>query len=555
MEIKHTVMQRNKQRLNALRLDRRPWWEHWRELSDFFLPRRYVWLLSDNERGRVKSKNPFILDGTGTQAARTLASGMMNGITSPTRPWFRLRLAGYEDETDSEVRVWLDEVQRRMMTAMAETNFYNSLAVLYLDLVVFGTGSMLIYEDFEKVFHCQNNALGEFYLAMDPQHRVNVFAREFRYTVAQCVEEFGLENCSVRVRNAYEAGGARLQETVDIVHLIEPNDDREGSLPQRFAYREFYWEKAVEENIALRIAGYRDKPGIWPRWEIIANDAYGSSPAMDALPDVIQLQHETKAKAKGLDRMNEPPMLADVQLEHRPISLVPRGITFVHGGQNNIGLRPAYTVQPPVQELSFDIREIQGRIREQFHNDLFTMISQLDTVRSATEIDARREEKLVLLGPVLERFENEALDPAIQRIFAIMDRASLFPPPPPGIEGMDIEIQYVSILSVAQRAVGVVPTERLLGMVGQILAVRPEVADIINWDDTIRNYGNSLGVEARTFNSPDAVAMQRQAREEQLAAQQAAVVGPELVDSAKTLSETDVGGGANALQRMLQGNV
>lgn len=504
--------------------------------------------------------NPNILDGTGTQAAKTLASGMMNGITSPTRPWFRLRLANYADDENSAARVWLDEVTRRMMLAMSETNFYNSMAVMYLDLVVFGTASMLIYEDFDNVFHCQNHALGEFYLAQDSKHRVNTFAREFKYKVHQVVEEFGLENCSQHVQNLYKKGGAELQHDINIVHLIEPNIGKGKELVRKgFAFREFYWEKGrtgetTVNDQALRVTGYREIPGVFPRWEVIANDAYGSAcPGMDALPDIIQLQHETKVKGKGLDKMVDPPMLADIQLEHKPTAMVPGGRTFVHGLANHGGMKPAYQVQPQIGELMLDIREVQGRIKEQFHNELFTMISQLETVRSATEIDARKEEKLVLLGPVLERFENEALDPAIDRIYNIMSRKGMFPEPPEEIEDADLEIQYVSILSVAQRAVGVVPTERLLGMVGQIVGLVPETADIINWDTTIRDYGAALGVQAKTFNSPEQVAQVRAQRQEQLAAQEAAVVGGELVDSAKTLSETEVGGGANALQRILGG--
>lgn len=103
-----------------------------------------------------------------------------------------------------------------------------------------------------------------------------------------------------------------------------------------------------------------------------------------------------------------------MQLKNQPASILPGGITYI-AGQNNIGMKPIYQINPPVQEIMLDIQALQLRISNIFFNDLFQMISQLNTVRSATEIDARREEKLVLLGPVLERFENEALGKAIDR--------------------------------------------------------------------------------------------------------------------------------------------
>lgn len=554
MKIKAEVLRSKKQLLSSLRMTRQPWWEHWREIADYFLPRRYMWLQSPQESARIKSKNPYILDGTGTTAARTLAAGMMNGITSPARPWFRLRVTGINDELDHASRVWLDEVTKRMMRVMAESNFYNAMAVLYLDLVVFGTGSMLIYDDEQSVIHCYNPALGEYYLAQSAQLRVNTFAREFQYTVAQTVQMFGEENCSQTVKDAYKKGGSRLNDTVKIVHLIEPNDKRDGQLAAAFEYREYYWETSANtpgtESTVLRVKGYYDFPCVAPRWELMANDAYGSSPAMDALPDVIQLQHETKLKAQGLDKMVKPPVIADVQLQHKPTALLPNGVTYVHG-INNVGVKPIYTVNPPLAEMSADIQDIRSRIREIFHNELFLMISQLDTVRSAAEIDARREEKLVLLGPVLERFENEALDPAIRRIYAIMESKGMLPEAPEQISGGNIEIQYVSILSTAQSAVAAIPTERLLQVVGNLASVRPDVLDIVNFDELIRGYAEDIGTPAKRINSREQTMAIRQAKAQAAQQQAGAEALSVSAQSAKLLSETETGGGINALQRML----
>lgn len=540
------------QTMSGMREDRLPWWTHWRELADFYLPRRYVWLLSDSERKRQLTRNPYILDGTGTQAARVLASGMMNGITSPSRPWFRLRISGLsDDQTNIAVRTWLDDCEKRMLQVMAESNFYNALAVMYLDLGVFGTAGFGLYEDEKTVIHSTNYALGEFYLGQDAQHRVNAFAREFQYKVRQVVDEFGLENCSNRVKEAHKKGGADRYHNVAICHVVEPNNDGAfPKLPKQFKYREVFWEKGQQKGEVLAVRGYREFPIIAPRWELTANDVYGSSPAMDALGDVIQLQHETKRKAQGLDYMLRPPMVADIQLEHRPTALLPGGITYV-ANANGVGVKPTHQITPPIQELTYDIREIQARIREIFHNDLFQMISQLDTVRSAAEIDARREEKLVLLGPVLERFENEALDPAISRIFNIMARRGLLPQAPAGLEESDIEIQYVSILSAAQSALSAAPVERVVQLIGNIVGVIPSVVQNIDWDVLIREYGTDVGARAKIFRPLDQVAAMREEENNQMAQAQAAQQGMELVQGAKTLSDTDVGGGSNALQRLL----
>ena len=551
MKIDVEVHQKKKTMIAAMADDRMPWWNVWRDIATYYIPKRYTWLMSPQERTRNLSRNPAILDGTGTSAGRVLAAGIMSGLTSPSRPWFRLRLAGFEDDADHASRVWLDIVERRMMLIMAESNFYNALAVMYLDLVFFGTAAMLIYDDYYSVIRCYNPCLGEYYLGQSYRQQVDTFARELSYKVYQCVQMFGEENVSDTVREKWRRGGSALMNNIDIIHLIEPNDGRRFTdMPASWPFVEYYWEASAPVGNILARRGYYEMPGVFPRWELTGNDNYGTSPGMDALGDVIQVQHETKRKGQSLDYLVRPPMVMDVQLQHRPTALLPGGQTFV-AGVNNVGAKPAYQITPPLRELTEDIREVQARIRGFFSNDLFRMISELDTVRSATEIEARREEKLVLLGPFLERFENEALDPAIMRIYQTATRARLIPPPPSSVRGKRIEVQYVSILSSAQTAVGVIPTERFLQLVGNISPIYPGAVNIPNFDELLRDYGRDIGVKAKNIHSREEVERKQAALAEQQQAREAAVAGETMVDAGEALSKTEVGGGQNALQLMM----
>lgn len=537
--------------LSRLEQERAPWRDLWRDLADYLLPSRYRWLLSDKERNAWKARNTNILDSTGTKAARTLAAGMMNGVTSPARPWFKLRMPG-QFEDSLPVRTYFDEVERRMLATMAETNFYAAMQTMYLDLAVFGTSATLIYEDFESVFRCYNPPLGEYFLYNTHRQSVGGFARLFRMEIHQVAKRWPDQRYwSNTLKSAVAAGGSRLFDQITIAHLIEPNDDRVGNVPSRFPLREFYWEHQREATgTILEAKGFHEMPGIFPRWEATTGEAYGVSPGMDALGDIIQLQQETKRKAQGLDKVVNPPIVAPIELQNKPTALLPGGVTFV-SGYTNTDVKPVYSVNLPLAELSQDILQVQTRIRETFHNDLFQMISQLETVRTATEIDARREEKLVLLGGVLERFENEALDPAINRIYGIMHRAGMLPEPPEELQGAEIEVQYISVLSAAQKAVGVVPTERLLQVVAQLAPIYPEVLSVPNVPDLLRDYALDIGVKAKNVNSAEAVRQkQAEVAQQQQGQQQLAEAGA-LAQGAETLAKADVGGGVNALQYML----
>jgi Bacteriophage head to tail connecting protein len=541
------------QRLGGLLVDRFSFWAHWREIAEYLIPRRYKWLIVPNQAARGSPINQRIIDNTATRALRILAAGMMAGITSPGRPWFRLTLEDKDLAEFASVKQWLDEVVSRMHTVYAESNFYTSLATLYEDLGAFGTGALIIYEDFEDVIRCYNSCAGEYFLANSDRLAVDTLYRQFVQTTKQVGTKFGLEASSATVRAAWETKGAHLSREVIVAHAIEPND---ATVPgaqglRGMTYREVYWEWGSASHLILSQRGFHECPFVAPRWSIVGNDAYGRSPGMDSLGDIKQLQIEQKRKAQAIDKLVNPPMVADVQLKNEPATLLPGGVTYVSGVANGVGFKPVYEVKPDLEAMIMDLNDVRGRINGAFMTDLFMMISQLDTVRTATEVDARREEKLIQLGPVLERFMNEALDPAIDRTFNIMFRAGLLPPPPRELRGQHIKTEYISMLAQAQRAAMTAGIERLSAFVGNLVAANPEAIDNLDTDEMIDEYADLLGVPAKVVRPMAQVVKMRAQRAQQAQQQQALQQTMAGVQGAKVLSDVNVGGGRNAIQAML----
>lgn len=549
-------LRRHNSLIKALDTERAPWVALWRELSDNYLPQRYRWLMSAKEYYASRARRQYIINNTGTQAARVLSAGMMNGITSPSRPWFKLRIPGLDLDQNKPVAVWLEEVEKRMMQVMAESNFYNSMAVLYLDMAVFGTAVSIIYEDPESVIRCYNPPLGEYFLGTNQRGAVDLFARKFMMKIRQYIERWpDRRYWSDRVKMAWEnrANGA-LEQDVEVSHVIGPNNDPSLGVASRFKYYELYWEtnRVEGDNQALEKRGFNELPGIFARWELSGSDAYGVGPGMDALGDNIELQHLHRNKAELLEKTHKPALLVDIVLQNNPVAFMPNGKTFVPNLNNTSGARPIHDVQPRFDQLNIDQVSIERRIQNTFYNFLFNGITQLDTVRSATEIESRETERLILLGGVLERFESEGLDPGLVRVFGACERAGLFPPAPPEIDGADLEIQYVSILSVAQRAAGTAPTERFLSLIGNLAAVYPGALDVPDFDRLLINYALDIGVRQSEVKTLERIIEERAARQEKEALAEGMVATSELSSAAKNLSAVDVGGGQNAVQALLQ---
>lgn len=559
-------------RLMQMRSWRLSWVRHWQLLSTNILPRRSLWLTEGgydqpvpNSMLRGNPINQAILDPTGTLAMRICAAGMMSGLTSPSRPWFKLKARGIdESDLSRDARIWIDEVESRIYATMAGSNFYDSLTQLFEDLIVFGTAPLIIYEDRDQIIRCYNPVAGEYYLAVGSDFRVESLYRLFVLTVAQTVEMFGLKNCPPDIQAMWQQKGANLETERMIAHAIEPNFAMSargtgapiGVVPGGFTWREVYWVWGQGTDWALSQRGFRETPFIAPRWAITANDPYGRSPGMDALPDIMQLQVMTARNAEAIEKANRPPLKADVSLKNQPSSILPGHVTYVSNIKDG-GMAPIYTVNPDIEHMTVLIREIQARIQKGFFNDLFLLLTTATKDMTAYEVAQRQQEKLQVLGPVIERFQNEGAGPAIKRIFSILQRKGALPPLPDDLRTVPIEIEYISMLTLAQRGAATAAIERFLTMATNMGAV-PQwsgAPDNVNSDEALRVYADHLTVEAKLINPKDKVKADREARAKQQAAAAKAAQSqdalqntlPAVAGAAKTASEIDLGGGLSAL--------
>lgn len=540
-------------RLSALDNERLSWFYHWRELAWFIQPRLGRFLETPNEGNRGSQKNKRIIDSTATTASQRFGAGMFAGTTSPARPWFQLRITGMDVEESSEVGLWLDEVSKRMFKILAASNFYRCMATLYEDIGVFGTSAALMYEDFEDVIRFYPKATGEYYLAVDDRLEVTTFAERIVMTVEQVVGRFGLENCSENVSQLFSAN--RLEQEILVGHIICPNDKRilGANGVDGMAYLDVAWEWGTSGTHLLSKKGFHDKPFIAPRWNVTGNDAYGRSCGMDALGDAKQLQVHQKRKGQLIDKLVNPPMVAPISLKNQPATSIPGGVTYLAGTEATAFFKPAYEVQPQgLPAMTAEVKDVQQRVKTVFFEDLFLMIAQLDTVRTAAEIYERKEEKMLMLGPALERIHDEGLRLVIYRLFGMMARAGLLPPNiPEEIQGKKLSIEFVSMLAQAQKAAATATVERVWALAGNISAVKPDVLDNLDADITIREYGDMLGAPKKMFVDAKKVVSIREARAKQQASLQQAQLMTGAAQTGKVLSETDVGGGQNALQKAL----
>jgi hypothetical protein len=550
-----TIISYNK-RLEAMRSERSTFIPLYRELSDHHLSHRGRFLTSDRNKGH--KRNTKQINNTSRMAARTLASGMMSGITSPARPWFRLGTGDSALDDLASVKSWLHEVQLIMYKVYAASNTYNSLHTLYSELGVFGTGAMGVFQDFDNVIWCKPYTVGSYMIGLDGKNVSDSFYREYELSVGQVVKQFGIENVSHSTKQMWEHGN--IETWVKVVHAIEPNDDRDGASPMAKdkATRSAYYEvdNSQKENSTrfLRESGFDEFPILTPRWDVTGEDIYATDcPGITALGDTKAMQLAEKRKYQAIDKMVNPPLQGPSGLQAKMKGGLPGPNEIIWHDKTGGGLTSIYSnYRPEIGQIKEEILNVEDRVQRAFYEDLFLMLANTDRRQiTAREVAEKHEEKLLMLGPVLERLHTELLDPLIDRTFNILQRNGVLPPPPPELADRELEVEYVSVLAQAQRLVNTGAIDRLSQYTAGIAQVWPEARHKFNAVQSIDDYADALGVDPAIVNSDEVVAAMAQAEQQAAAAAQAQAQAEQLTNMAKTASETEVSED-NALGRVMQ---
>lgn len=517
------------------------WKAHWADIAAYMTPRRGKYLNSSTDkRNDGAKKNQKIINGVCYDAIQIISAGIQGGLTSPARPWFTLATTDEKLKEIASVKQWLHTVRKEMLNVFSRSNFYNSLHQVYAELATFGVCPMLIEQDDDTVIRCRPFTIGEYTLSLDARYRVDTMCRKFTMTARQIVQKFGEENVSQPILSAIKTD--RGESEFEIIHVIEPNSEKNSDKDdsESMEYSSVYFEvnSSSDDGKFLRKSGYHTMPFVAPRWSVSGVDTYGDSPGMNALGDAKQLQKMEILKLRAIELEVHPPVNAPTSMKGDGVSIVAGDVNYVDASQGNQTITPAFQVQMNLNNISAEIQNVEARIRRFFFNDLFMSLFAQDKTMTATEVNERSSERLLILGSVIERIQSEMLDTVIDRVFDIMYRKNLFPPPPQELQDSGIKIEYISMLAQAQKMIGTRSIEQVAGFVGNLAAANPEVLDKLNFDQSVDEYAEMIGVPPQIIRSDDEVAEMRAARAEQQAAAQQQEQMNQSVGAAKLLSET-----------------
>lgn len=525
---------------------------HMKDIANFVLPEHGRFIDSrDSVAARGGNKRRHIIDPAATYAATIAAAGMKGGLVPHSLPWFKLGLQDEDLARWEPARQWLAEVQRRMYALYSRSNFYPSAHTVFHEQVLFGTGPIQADYDMKYGAWFKPWTVGEYTLMQDQHGRISCGFRTFYETLRNLADQFGKESLSTASRGTFEHSP---DTYVVVVKAIFPRKDYDPSKADtvNMPYASVYWEdKSTDIDPPLGESGYRSAPVMYPRWDVIGEGPYGTTcPGIVTLPDVKMLQKMQRDALAAIDKVVDPPMMVPDSFMGR-LSLLP-------GAQNKVKashaeqVKSIYEGSPDLNAIEAKLEQTRDSIRRGYFNDLFILLANEDKQMTAFEVARRFEEKLSILGPVIERQNSEFLAPLIDRTYDIMESSEAIPPPPEELEGIELKVEYISLLAQAQKAVGTQAIEQVASFAGGLAELNPEILDKLDMDEMIEQYGDMKGVAPKVVRSKDQVDKIRKERQAQAQAAQELEAAQSAAATGKTLADTNISED-NALSSVLSG--
>lgn len=520
---------------NALKPD-------WQELADYFLPRSVRFLARNANKQPLKNRK--IKDSTPLIAVRNFSSGMMSGATNPATNWFKMKVKNYGKEDSYEVKQWCHGVENLFRDIYNASNLYRVLPSVYKQIGVFGISVIALTSDETSLLHCQVLPIGSYRIAKNEKGETDTICRVYMETAKNLYDKFGEQNVSTEVLNAVKSN--RFEEPFEIVHFVEPNKDFMPDSPwaEDKEYISVYYECASTEEKFLSKSGFDKFPYAIFESEVNGEDVYPSEcPGVNALPDVKQLMSMVVDEGKAVKKMISPVFKGPASLKNKKMIDAPAA--FIEEDENGRGLSPIYEVNPRVLEVDSIIEKLKESIKEIFYNDLFSMIlNTADRSRTATEVNELKEEKMVLLSPLLQQIHN-GLTHVMNWVFDECVQNNLLPEAPIEIQGENLEIEFVSTLAQAQKAVKIAAMERFTTFtINLAQSIDPSLRNKLNVNQIIDDYADFVNISPEQIVSTEDAEKKTQQEQE---AQQTNALLQQLKTSSEIMGNID----ENTIQQLL----
>lgn len=554
-----------------------------RWLAHFIAPNRYQENPEDRTNNQYKIRR--IIKNQGGRSLRTFVSGMMNGATPRSRPWFNLTVSDERKASMSNSKKFFSQTEKILNSHFQMSNLYRVLPLSYKDVGVFSTSAFAMLPHPTFGFYFYPFAIGTYGFSCDLEGNPVTFYRDFSMTVRQIVETYANINATGHIdwnnipefiKQHWDA--KRYTERFVLSQVVMPNSkfvqkklslDPADKKFQSYTYitsagsgfptqspSGFRNELASNRSEFLRVGGYDYFPVIIPRWEVQADRDWGcDGPGDIALGDIMTLNELEKYRLEGIAKLVKPPMVGHASLRRHQSSILAGGITYVDDAGALAGFKPAFQLDPKLAELVAAQQEYTQAVRTAYYEDLFTLFSgqESKTHVTAEEIKEKSGERMAALAPALGQLDHDQNSKIINNAVMILESQKKLPQRPRDLEGDNLQPKYISILALASKVSMMNSIERASNFIVSFATStqQPELIRVLKGEKVVRTYLDSVAIDPELVATEEEMETVRQGIAEQQQQQNVNLQLQQQAELAKNMSQAKIGEGS-MLDTMLE---
>lgn len=498
------------ERMKRLETDRANFDEQYQDCADYAMPQNSQ-IISERSSGEVLMD---LFDTTAEESNIQLASGLYSFMFPTETRAFVLEIDDEELSKKDEIKQWLDQTTKTIHKYLISSTFREAFFEYLKSLGCFGTGCLYEEKGKKVVIVFINYFMRDIYIVRNSDGDVDTVYRRFKFSARQAAQEFGVENLGEKIRTAYNSV-SDMDKKFEFLHVVQPREERDTKAddPKNMPWSSEYISRDEQEFVEGAESGYEEFPYQVSVFDKDSLEDYGRSPTMKKLPD-IRMAHELKRiRIKGWDKMVDPTMLVKDDGSVWPLTTKPGGVVFYRDEKPEW-----WEFKGNLSEINNAISETKEEIRKGYFVDLFDPLIDKQNM-TATEVQARVEQKLRFLTPIIGRLQSGLFNPMIQRVIGILGRQKKLPPMPEELVDVDFSVMYLGRLALALRTI---ETEGLTKTLQEWAPMADmgilEWLDHINIPTAFRDSARNNGVPATWLNSEDVV---KQIQDDRLAKQEA----------------------------------
>ena len=406
-------------RCKTLKKKKQPWLTQYQILGEYLYTRKQNFL-DEHTPGEFITDHLF--DSTGPKSVKTAAASLLSMLWPQEVQRFRFEPP--RGLTDSkENKNYYEEVTRIITDILdnPEAGLATTLTEFMQDDLVFGTAGVEPFPDEETVVGFRPWGVEQMSIDEGRKGEVNTICLELNWDYQRQVSEYGLENVSSTVREAFLNGN--VDEISKIIVLIEPRIPKPGD--PKSGNRAMAWSSIhvdSKHKHLLKESGFEEMPVKVSRFWKVLKETYGRSPGMDALPDVLEVNTIWESVTIAIEKNLEPPLgvIDDGSLGGGEVDTSAGGITVFNvsgrAGEKN-PVFPLFTVGEIKQVVQL-IETLDGSISDHFFLDRLLDFNN-ETQMTLGEANIRNKLRNSTLGSVFFRLIKEIFTPLIKRTFNI----------------------------------------------------------------------------------------------------------------------------------------